>query len=85
MRQRIWMILLALILSSPAAAVDHKNFMVGEYTDGPDVTQACLKCHKEQGRAFIETAHWRWKGPSPHVAGLKADKELGKRVLMNNF
>lgn len=81
----IWMILLTVILSNPAAAVDHKNFMVGDYADGPAVTEACLQCHHEQGQDFIETAHWRWKGPSPHVAGVAADKELGKRILMNNF
>lgn len=80
-----WMILLTLILANPALAVDHENFMGGEYPNGSAVTKTCLQCHNEQGQDFIKTAHWRWKGPSPHVAGLEENKELGKRELMNNF
>ncbi|HMA86298.1 MAG TPA: hypothetical protein VKN73_11395 [Desulfosalsimonadaceae bacterium] len=85
MRHLMGMILAAVLISSPAAAVEHGNFMTGDYADGPAVTEACLQCHQEQGQDFIETAHWRWKGASPHVAGIQADKELGKRILMNNF
>ena len=85
MRQFLWALLMTAIFACPVRAVDHGNFMQGTYPDGPSVTRDCLKCHGEAGKDFIETAHWRWKGPSPHVAGLPDDIELGKRNLMNNF
>jgi hypothetical protein len=73
------------MVAGPAWAVDHQNFLQGPYPDGPSVTRDCLNCHAEQAADFVETAHWLWKGPTPHVAGLKKDVELGKRNLMNNF
>ena len=76
---------LALMIAGPLGAADHKGMIQGPYKDGPSVTADCLSCHYEQGQDFIETAHWLWKGPNPHVIGLKKDERLGKRNLMNNF
>ncbi len=74
-----------LILTGSAMAVNHAEFMQGPYEDGMAVTRDCLKCHKKQAQDFLDTAHWLWKGPSPHVVGLEPGERLGKRTLMNNF
>ncbi len=85
MRTMMLAISMVFVLSGSLWAADHKEFMPGPYPDGPSVTMDCLGCHYEQGRDFIETAHWLWEGPSPHVVGLKKGVRLGKRDLMNNF
>ncbi len=72
-------------LSGVSWGMDHSQLLQGPYKNGRAVTKDCLGCHEEQGRDFIKSAHWLWKGPSPHVAGLEKGVELGKRKLMNNF
>ena len=84
-RQLAMAFAVVVMIAGPLWAADHKNKLQGPYNDGPSVTADCLSCHYEQGQDFIETAHWLWKGPNPHVIGLKKDERLGKRNLMNNF
>jgi len=78
-------VVVGMMIAGPLWAADHKSMIQGPYKDAPSVTADCLSCHYEQGKDFIETAHWLWKGPTPHVIGLKKDARLGKRNLMNNF
>ena len=84
-RQAIMAAAVVVMIAGPLWAADHENMVQGPYKDGPSVTADCLNCHYEEGQDFIETAHWLWKGPTPHVIGLKKDARLGKRNLMNNF
>lgn len=84
-RHFIMAAVVVVMIAGPLWAADHKNKLQGPYNDGPSVTADCLSCHYEQGQDFIETAHWLWKGPNPHVIGLKKDERRGKRNLMNNF
>ncbi len=78
-------VLIVFMLTGSAAAVDHGQYLKDSYPGGPAVTQDCLKCHQKQAENFMETAHWLWQGPSPHVAGQPEDLRLGKRNLINNY
>jgi hypothetical protein len=64
---------------------DEHGQMKGPYTNGIEVTKACLKCHRKQSDEVLTSAHWLWKGPSPFVLGHEERTDLGKRKLMNNF
>lgn len=64
---------------------DHQNRLNGPYTDGMAVTKDCLKCHRKQADEILQSAHWLWQGPSPHVQGHEHRTDLGKRTLINNF
>ncbi|MFO7861122.1 MAG: hypothetical protein R6U41_07860 [Desulfosalsimonas sp.] len=85
MKKWVLGVLAAAILSGPAMAVDHSNYIHDDFESGPEVTETCLHCHAEEGKEVLESAHWLWKGPSPHVVGLEKGVELGKRDLMNNY
>ncbi|MFP4159468.1 MAG: hypothetical protein ACLFR9_07150 [Desulfobacterales bacterium] len=74
-----------LIAASAEAGKDHSEYMKNLYEDGPAVTDECLQCHQEQADDFMESAHWLWQGPSPHVAGIEEGTQLGKRELLNNY
>ncbi|MCB2226047.1 MAG: Ni/Fe-hydrogenase cytochrome b subunit [Desulfarculaceae bacterium] len=51
-----------------------------------EVTQNCLSCHKEAGKAILHTSHWNWQGPSPYTVGNEKRVDLGKRHnTINNF
>ena len=81
----LYTILAVIIISSSVTAGDHSSLLEKDFPDGPSVTRECLACHEEQGQDFIKTAHWLWKGPTPHVADESKNGGLGKRNLMNNF
>lgn len=68
-----------------AANPDHWEGLAGPFTDGISVTQTCLECHEDQGQEMLSSAHWLWKGPSPHLVGHEADTQLGKTNLINNY
>jgi octaheme c-type cytochrome (tetrathionate reductase family) len=62
---------------------DHSKFDIlqQEFTSGPEVTQACLKCHNEAALQFHKTIHWTWE-----AQGKDPDTPLGKGgYSVNNF
>lgn len=84
-------ILASLMLAAPmltqgaqpaSSTVDHSRFEVlkGQFKSGPEVTKACLTCHKEASRQVHKTQHWKWEYVSPDTGQL-----LGKRHVVNNF
>lgn len=65
--------------------LNHAPFFPDPIDDPRDVTRACLKCHENAGREFMETSHWQWLGDDVTVPGHDAPMRIGKRNLMNNF
>jgi octaheme c-type cytochrome (tetrathionate reductase family) len=61
---------------------DHTKFeeLKGPFASGPEVTQACLGCHTETGKHFMQNIHWTWSYKDPDTG-----QQLGKRYLINNF
>jgi len=52
-----------------------------EFTNGDDITKACISCHSEASTQFHKTIHWTWL-----VNGLSKDKMYGKAGdSINNF
>jgi len=50
------------------------------------VTKNCLSCHEKEGKAILNTAHWKWHGPSPYTIGHEKRVDLGKSyAAVNNF
>ena len=83
--------LLALCLSSPPfvsatpakqSTADHTKFeeLQQAFQSGPEVTQACLKCHTEAARQLHKTTHWTWAFEN-NLTG----QTLGKKNIINNF
>jgi octaheme c-type cytochrome (tetrathionate reductase family) len=71
----------------PTKVPDHKKLvkLEGE-VDALTVTKNCLSCHELEGKALLESAHWRWQGPSPYTLGHEMRIDLGKRHnIINNF
>ncbi len=64
---------------------NHQNRLKGPYANGMAVTKDCLKCHRKQADEILQSAHWLWQGPTPHVQGHEHRTDLGKRALINNF
>jgi octaheme c-type cytochrome (tetrathionate reductase family) len=87
-----WVVgLCGLVLSMPGlgaidasgdSTADHSKFseLEGPFATGPDVTQACLKCHTEAAKQLHKTSHWTWAFDNP-VTG----EQLGKKNVVNNF
>ncbi len=71
----------------PKNVPDHKQLVKIEgAVDALAVTKNCLSCHEEEGKAILETAHWKWHGPSPYTVGHENRIDLGKRSnTINNF
>ncbi len=65
-----------------SSTTDHSKLkpLQGPFSSGPEVTQACLKCHNEAGHQFMKGIHWTWEYKHP-VTG----QTLGKKHLVNNF
>jgi octaheme c-type cytochrome (tetrathionate reductase family) len=64
------------------------------FNSGPEVTQACLKCHTEAAKQVMKTAHWTWVCPRALEKAAKArgdESILGKNSpnagdhIVNNF
>lgn len=72
--------------ASPAedsdSTADHSKFEVLQqpFTNGPQVTKACLSCHTEAGKHFLKSIHWTWEYKHPETG-----QQLGKKTLVNNF
>ena len=53
----------------------------GEFSSGPQVTEACLTCHELAAGQFQKTIHWTWLDPNVDPA-----LKVGKAGLtVNNF
>lgn len=68
--------------SDSNSTADHSKFeeLKGPFNSGPEVTQACLKCHTEAGHQFMKNIHWTWEYKNE-----KTGQTLGKKHLVNNF
>jgi octaheme c-type cytochrome (tetrathionate reductase family) len=66
----------------PSQTVDHSKFepLQRAFASGPEVTKACLSCHKEASRQVHKTQHWLWEYVNPDTG-----QKLGKRHVVNNF
>jgi len=79
-------------LDNPAAKVptrvpetDHTHLLQGPYASGPEVTQACLKCHPDSATQFMATTHWTWES-APVIAAWRGEMvTIGKKNQINNF
>jgi len=62
---------------------DHAKLLDQDFPDGPSVTMACLQCHEEAARDFMQTTHWTWSAMQT-VQGF-GEVQYGKRQAVNNF
>ncbi len=65
---------------------DHGEFI--HFAGKPDpreITSRCLECHEQVGEDILQTAHWKWEGPSPHTKGYEHRTDLGKKKVINNY
>ncbi|MEW5769328.1 MAG: tetrathionate reductase family octaheme c-type cytochrome [Pseudomonadota bacterium] len=64
------------------STADHSKFkeLQQDFKTGPEVTQACLKCHTEAAKQVMKTPHWSWEYLNP-----KTNQQLGKKNVINNF
>lgn len=64
------------------STADHTKFedLKADFSSGPEVTKACLKCHTEAGHQFMENIHWTWT-----YENKKTGQLLGKKHLVNTF
>ncbi len=54
--------------------------------NGPAVTAECIKCHEADAAQMAGSAHFKWLGPTPLLAGHEAGTDFaGKKNLINNF
>lgn len=86
MIRTILFMMVSLILTCQSHAMeDHSKLIKKSYANGRDLTLRCLECHKAQGKDFIKTAHWLWKGETPFLKGHEQGAGLGKINLMNDY
>ncbi|WP_274620291.1 tetrathionate reductase family octaheme c-type cytochrome [Colwellia maritima] len=64
------------------STADHSKFaqLNQPFTNGSEVTKACLECHTEAGHQFMQNIHWTWEYKNPKTGQL-----LGKKHVVNNF
>lgn len=65
-----------------SSTADHSKFkeLQKKFTNGPEVTKACLSCHTEAAHQVMQTQHWNWEFINP-----KTQQKLGKKHIVNNF
>jgi octaheme c-type cytochrome (tetrathionate reductase family) len=74
---------LLLGLALPAAgAVDHRPFVEGPFSSGPEVTAKCLECHEQAATDLMKTTHWTWSSRQ-QINGKNVDR--GKKNSINNY
>ena len=66
---------------------DHAELVALPAQPSPQqVTRECLRCHEEQGREMLSSAHWLWRGPSTYIARHEKEVGIGKGTkAINNF
>jgi len=64
------------------STADHSKFdeLKQSFSNGSEVTKACLKCHTEAGHQFMKNIHWTWT-----YKNNKTGQLLGKKHLVNTF
>jgi octaheme c-type cytochrome (tetrathionate reductase family) len=64
------------------STTDHAELeeLQGPFTNGREVTKACLSCHNKAGKQFMNSVHWKWEYEHPETG-----QTLGKKTLINNF
>jgi octaheme c-type cytochrome (tetrathionate reductase family) len=80
-----WLLASGLVIlgnTALASTADHSTFkeLQQTFNSGPEVTQACLKCHTEAAKQIMKTSHWTWEFSNPDTG-----QKLGKRHVINNF
>lgn len=65
----------------------HKELVkLSDHPEPAAVTKECLRCHDAQAEDMLTSAHWLWKGPSPHTEGHEKRIDMGKATnTINNF
>ena len=68
--------------ATSVSTADHSKFeeLNIDFESGPQVTQACLKCHTEAAKQIHKTKHWTWEYTNPETG-----QKLGKKNVINNF
>ena len=68
--------------ANAGSTADHGKFeeLKGPFTNGREVTRACLECHTEAGHQFMNNIHWTWT-----YENRKTGQTLGKKHLVNTF
>jgi hypothetical protein len=68
--------------TKPDSTADHSRHdaLKGPFGSGPEVTEACLSCHTEAGKHFMQTIHWTWEYVQPDTGA-----QLGKKTLVNTL
>ncbi|ABS25389.1 tetrathionate reductase family octaheme c-type cytochrome [Anaeromyxobacter sp. Fw109-5] len=66
-------------------AAVHEARLTGPFADGPAVTAACIGCHEAEAQAMVGSAHFKWSGPTPNLAGYEDQAGFGKKNVINNF
>jgi hypothetical protein len=66
---------------------DHKELVKLPPNPEPtQVTEECLRCHKQAGSDMLSTVHWLWKGHSPYTLDHRKEVDHGKATTaLNNF
>ncbi len=61
----------------PPTTADHTRFkaLKKTFTNGQEVTRACLGCHTEAAKQVHDSIHWTWDW----------EDNLGKKQALNNF
>ena len=72
-----------LLAGGTFAAQDHSSLVKGPFKSGPEVTKACLQCHEQQAKEFMQTQHWTWS-VNQEVPG-RGKVDLGKKNAINNY
>lgn len=65
-----------------SSTADHSKFkeLQRVFTNGPEVTKACITCHTEAAKQIHKTTHWTWEFLNP-----QNKQRLGKKNIVNNF
>ncbi|MEJ2190420.1 MAG: Ni/Fe-hydrogenase cytochrome b subunit, partial [Acidobacteriota bacterium] len=66
---------------------DHRQLVELPPDPAPiEVTRECLRCHEEEGRDVIASAHWLWRGPSRYTVEHLSSIACGKcSMTLNNY
>ncbi len=75
-------VVMAVGVMASAVATDHSGYkeLQQPFKSGPEVTRACLVCHKDAASQVMKTKHWTWQSLNPQTGQM-----LGKKTLVNNF
>jgi octaheme c-type cytochrome (tetrathionate reductase family) len=67
------------------SAAVHEARLAGPFADGPAVTATCIECHAAEAQEMVGSAHFKWAGPTPDLAGYETSTGIGKKNVINNF